>query len=70
MFTSIDIGAQQIYNNLTTFLNMVSYFQFTVVFHLLISLRTLRLCGEKQVFNLGILGNLAHFRHLYSLYLA
>jgi hypothetical protein len=25
---------------------------------------TLHLCGEKQVFNLGILGNLAHFRHL------
>jgi hypothetical protein len=29
------------------------------------SLRTLRLCGEKQVSNLGILGNLAHFRHCF-----
>ncbi len=27
-------------------------------------LRTLRLCGEKEVLNLGILGNLAHFRQL------
>jgi len=31
----------------------------TVVFYLLKSQRTLRLCGEKQFFNLGIL---AHFR--------
>jgi hypothetical protein len=23
-----------------------------------------RLCGEKHIFNLGIPGNLAHFRHL------
>jgi hypothetical protein len=34
------------------------------VFSFSFSLRTLRLCGEKQVFNLGILGNLAQFRHL------
>jgi len=27
------------------------------------SLRPLRLCGEKHFFNLGILGNLVHFRH-------
>ncbi len=35
----------------------------TVVFYLL---KSLRLCGEKHIFNLGILGNLAHFRHLES----
>jgi len=35
----------------------------TVVFYLLTPLRTLRLCGEKQVSNLSILGNVAHFRH-------
>ena len=37
----------------------------TVVFYLLKSQRTLRLCGEKQVFYLGILGILAHFRHFF-----